>query len=66
MLWPDYSWKTEKGTFDAQNGTFTPAEGETVDEAYITAVKSIVRNKIDYSRQVQNLDYFNYLSKARK
>ena len=66
VLWPDYSWKTEKGTFDAQNGTFTPAEGENVDEAYITAVKSIVRNKIDYSRQVQNLDYFNYLSKARK
>ncbi|MDO5544433.1 MAG: LTA synthase family protein [Eubacteriales bacterium] len=66
VLWPDFSWKTDKGTYDAQNGTFTPAEGQTVDEEYITIVKNIVRNKIDYSRQVQNLDYFNYLSKARQ
>lgn len=66
VLWPDFSWKTEKGQYDAQNGTFTPAEGETADEAYIERVKSIVRNKIDYSRQVQNLDYFNYLAKARQ
>ena len=46
--------------------TFTPAEGADVDEDYIARVKSIVRNKIDYSRQVQNLDYFNYLAKARQ
>ena len=65
VLWPDFSWKTDKGTYDAQNGTFKPAEGETVDEDYIARVKNIVRNKIDYSRQVQSLDYFNYLSKAR-
>ena len=66
VLWPDYSWKTDKGQYDAQNGTFTPAEGKTVDEDYLARIKSIVRNKIDYSRQVQNLDYFNYLAKARQ
>ena len=66
VLWPDFSWKTDKGQFDAQSGTFTPAEGADVDEDYIARVKSIVRNKIDYSRQVQNLDYFNYLAKARQ
>ena len=66
VLWPDYSWKTDKGQYDAQSGTFTPAEGKTVDEDYLARIKSIVRNKIDYSRQVQNLDYFNYLAKARQ
>ena len=66
VLWPDFSWKTDKGQFDAQSGTFAPAEGANVDEDYIARVKSIVRNKIDYSRQVQNLDYFNYLAKARQ
>ena len=65
VLWPDFSWKTDQGSYDAQSGTFTPAEGADVDENYIARVKSIVRNKIDYSRQVQNLDYFNYLDKAR-
>ena len=65
VLWPDFSWKTDKGSFDTQSGTFTPAEGVDVDENYIARVKSIVRNKIDYSRQVQNLDYFNYLANAK-
>ena len=65
VLWPDFSWKTDKGSYDAQSGTFTPAEGADVDENYIARVKSIVRNKIDYSRQVQNLDYFNYLTNAK-
>lgn len=63
VLWPDYSWKTEKGTYEAKSGTFTPAEGETVSEDYVDYISSLVSNKITYSRSVQSLDYFNSLSK---
>lgn len=62
VLWPDYSWKTEKGTYVANTGTFLPAEGETVSQEYIDYISSLVSNKITYSRSVQSLDYFNTLS----
>lgn len=61
VLWPDYSWKTEKGTYDASTGKFTPNEGVEVDDSYIQSMKDLVSNKISYSKEVQNTDYFNYL-----
>ena len=64
VLWPDFSWITDKGTYDAKTGTFTPRDGVEVDDAYIQRINDTVYNKIYYSRGVQNTDYFNYLSKA--
>ena len=66
VLWYDYTWKTDKGSYNSENRKFTPAEGVSVDDAYVERIKNIVSNKIFYSREVQNTDYFNYLSKARK
>ena len=63
VLWPNYSWKTDKGSYNFSAGTFTPAEGVEVDEAYIEYVNAIVRNKITYSRSAQEYNYFNYLYK---
>lgn len=63
VLWPDYSWITDKGTFDFATGTFTPREGVEVDESYVQRMKSIVSNKISYSKEAQNQNYFNYLWK---
>jgi hypothetical protein len=34
-----------------------------VDESYVEYVTSVVRNKITYSRSVQENNYFNYLYK---
>ncbi len=64
VLWYDYTWKTDKGIYDSQTRTFIPAEGTQVDEAYIQRIKDIVYNKIYYSREAQNTDYFNYLWEA--
>lgn len=64
VLWPDHSWITDKGTYNAVKGTFTPAEGAEVPEGYVEYISSLVSNKITYSDSVLNLDYFNYLSKA--
>lgn len=63
-LWYDYTWVTEKGTYDSESRKFIPKEGKTADEAYIQRIKDVVYNKIYYSREVQNTDYFNYLAEA--
>ena len=64
VLWYDYTWKTDKGSYNPETHKFTPAEGVSVDDGYVDRIKNIVYNKIYYSREVQNTDYFNYLSKA--
>lgn len=64
VLWYDYTWKTDKGVYNSETQKFTPAEGVTVDEGYVKRIKDIVYNKIYYSREAQNTDYFNYLWKA--
>ncbi len=61
VLWTNYSWLTDKGTYDARTGTFTPKNGAEVDDAYIKRIKGIVGNKINYSKSVISLDYFNIL-----
>ena len=63
-LWPNYSWKTDKGSYDAATGVFTPAEGAEVSEGYVEYISSIVSNKITFSRSVSSTDYFNYVSAA--
>ncbi len=63
VLWPDFSWKTDKGLYNAQTGVFTPAEGVQTDETYLKNTSLLVRNKITYSRSVLDTDFFNFLSK---
>lgn len=63
VLWPDYSWKTDKGTFSIKTGEFTPNEGVTIPSGYVEYISSLVANKITYSDSVLKLDYFNYLAK---
>ena len=62
VLWPNSSWKTDKGTYNASTGIFTPAEGAVVDDGYVKRISAIVVNKISYSRQVLSQDYFRSLS----
>jgi len=64
VLWHGYSWRTDKGTYDSSRSKFYPDEGEQVSQEYVERISNIVRNKIYYSREVQNTDYFDYLVKA--
>ena len=41
----------------------SPGAGQ-VAEGYVDRIKTLVQNKIHYSREVQQTDYFNYLAKA--
>ena len=63
VFWPlSYSWKTDKGTYNAKTGKFTPLEGVEVPEGYVDSINATVRNKINVSRGVQWYDYFNYIT----
>lgn len=64
VLWPDHSWKTDRGTYDASTGIFTPAEGMEADEDYVTYISSQVANKISFSQWVQRYDYYKYVYEA--
>lgn len=57
-----YDWKTDKGTYIASKGSFTPVkEGDEVSDEYIENIKTIVKNKITYSRSVLQQDYFRHV-----
>lgn len=64
VFWPDYSWKTDKGTYNSSSRTFTANEGVTVDDGYVSRISSQVSNKLTYSKAVQTCDYFNYVVAA--
>lgn len=60
-LWPDYSWVTEMGSYNASNRTFTPAEGVEIPDGYVDRMVSIVTNKVKFSRMVQTTKFFSEL-----
>ena len=61
----NYDWKTEKGSYNASTGEFTPNEGVEIPaeyyEDYLKRIKSVVRNKVNYCRGVLETDYFRVL-----
>ena len=61
VLWPNYSWKTDLGKYNARTGDFTPAEGKTIPEGYVEDITKLVKQKITYSRAVLENDYFGIL-----
>ncbi|MGM9590169.1 MAG: LTA synthase family protein [Faecousia sp.] len=61
VLWPDYNWITEKGTYC--DGEFTPRKGVSVEEGYVQRINSIVKNKIKFSEGVVDMNYYDYVLK---
>lgn len=61
ILWNNYSWMTDQGRYNARNGEFTPNEGCNVDQAYRDRIDNFVKNKINFSSQVVNCDYYGVL-----
>ena len=61
VLWPDYNWVTEKGTYC--DGIFTPREGVSVEEGYVERINATVKNKISFSKGVVDLDYYDQVLK---
>lgn len=58
----NYDWKTELGTYYASSATFVPVDEATViPEGYVSTMKTIVRNKMNYCAGVLDTDYFRLL-----
>lgn len=63
VLWNDHSWITDKGKYDSKNGKFIPDHGVVVSDEYIKNIKNIVSNKITFSKQVLDYDYYRHIFK---
>ena len=59
VLWPNGSWKTTQGVYDASKKQFTPAAGVTVGDDYISYISNVVSNKTKFSKSVANYNYYN-------
>jgi len=57
-LWPDYSWVTELGSYNASTRSFIPFEGAEIPEGYVERISAIVTNKVKFSRIVQTTSFF--------
>lgn len=52
------SWSTAAGTYEARTGTFTPNEGYTVDDTFISSVTRIAETKHLFSKLIIANDYY--------
>ena len=61
VLWNDHSWKTDKGSFNAQTNRFTPAPDADIEEDYADQIDNAVSNRINFSRAVLKRNYYALL-----
>ncbi len=61
VIWPNHSFVTSEGRYNASTGEFILNEGVEVDEDYLKRIKAIVSNKLSYSSNVFTYDYFNVI-----
>ncbi len=55
------SWITAAGTYEASTKTFTPNEGITVDDEYVSTVSRLVQAKYSYAKQIIQQDYYSVI-----
>lgn len=58
------SWKTNAGTYDANTDTFTPKEGVTISDDYVSTVQMIVDAKYAYAQRMIETDYYRSIDNA--
>ena len=61
VFWNNGSWITNKGKYNTASGEFFPAEGENPDEEYVERISQIVQNRLSFSDQVVENDYYGIL-----
>ena len=65
VIWPNYSWVTELGKYDSSKKVFTPFVDESqIPEGYVERISAIVRNKVNFSRSVQNCKFYTAIQSA--
>ncbi|MBR3643965.1 MAG: hypothetical protein IKN57_10700, partial [Parasporobacterium sp.] len=61
VIWPDYSWVSDKGYYLSETDTFVPKEGTDIPDDYLQNVQIIVSNKMNFSSLVLEEDDYRYL-----
>ena len=61
VMFSDRSWLSEYGLYS--DGNFTPKEGVSIPEDYVTAMNKIVANKFAMSKLLIQKDYYNIVLK---
>ena len=56
------SFITPAGTFDYLTGEFTPNEGITVPEDYVSNVSAIIRDKWKYAKLMITSNYYGFIT----
>ena len=58
----NYDWKTDLGTYYASSGKFVPVDSTAqIPEDYVKNMKTIVRNKINFSTVAPSVDYYRHI-----
>lgn len=58
----NYDWKTDLGTYYASRNEFVPKDGTiAVPDSYVSTIKAMVSNKIQYCSGVLETDYFRHI-----
>ena len=66
VVFANYSWVSDKGTFNAKTQIFTPNLGITVDEDYVKTMSKLVSRKFIYSTKILDHDYYRIVFGADK
>lgn len=61
VLWPDHSWMTKEGSYNASTGKYYVNDGYKKSEKHIEKTSQAVSNKLKYSKDVIKVDYFGKL-----
>ena len=61
VIWPDYSWISDKGYYLSETDTFTPNQGGNLPDDYVQNMQIIVSNKMNFSFLALEEDYYRYL-----
>ena len=61
VIFADYSWLTDKGTYSNNNGTYTSYDGSEVSDAYVNRFKKAVNNRYQISINIMLYDYYRYV-----
>lgn len=66
-IWVSGSWKSEEGFYNSATGKFTPNDASAiVNQDYINKVTLDVSRRIDYSRQISNHNFFDFLKQSAR
>ena len=58
----NYDWKTDLGTYYSSRNKFVPVNDTvTIPEGYVENMKTVVRNKINFSTIAPQVDYYRHI-----